>query len=164
MVNYEISESDCTIARMSKRDYLTNDITNIIKKANVLLIPNEIYADYPVFPEKTISFYNYLKEKTKDNNIIVDVCIDNENYKELEMHDAVVILSSIILQEPFYSIIVNVISNYIYDLMKAKGEKTLTIKTDIFVEKDGETRKIHYDGPAKEFNQTMKSIKKNILW
>ncbi len=160
---YKITNSNYTIAEMSKRDYLTNDITNIIENANVLLIPNETYADYPVFPENTISFYNYLKEKTKDNNVIIDVCIDDENYKELEMHDAVVILSSIILQEPFYSIIVNVISNYIYDLMKVKGEKTLTIKTDILVEKNGETKKIHYDGPAEEFDKTMKSIKKNIL-
>ena len=164
MANYEISKSNCTIAKMSKREYLTNNIRNIIEKANVLLIPNETYVDYPVFPEKTMSFYNYLKEKTKDNNITIDVCIDDGNYKELEMHDATVILSSIILQEPFYSIIIDLISNYIYDLLKRRGEKTANLKTDIIMEKNEESIKIHYDGPAEEFDKTMRSIKKNIIW
>ena len=163
MVNYKISESNCTIEEMSKRVYLTSDTASTIKKSNVLLIPNETYTDYPVFPENTTSFYNYLKEKTKDSDIILDVCINDEDYKELELHDAVVILPSIILQEPFYSIIINIISNYIYDLIKKKGEKSLTVKTDILVEKNGETKKIYYNGPAEEFDKVMKSIKKNIL-
>lgn len=163
MANYKISESNCTIKEMSKKSYLTSDTANIIEKSNVLLIPNETYADYPVFPENTTSFLNYLKEKTKDSDMVVDICINDENYKELEMHDAVVTLSSIIFQEPFYSIIINIISNYIYELIKKKGEKTLTIKTDILVEKNGETKKIHYEGSAEEFDKTMKSIKKNIL-
>lgn len=162
MVNYKISESKCTIEEMSKRAYLASDIASTIKKSNVLLIPNETYTDYPVFPENTTSFYNYLKEQTKDCDTIIDVCINDEDYKELEMHNAVVILSSIILQEPFYSIIINIISNYIYDLIKKKGEKSLTVKIDVLVEKDGETKKIHYDGPAEEFDKVMKSIKENI--
>lgn len=148
---------------MSRREYLTNEISSTIKNANVLLIPDETYTDYPVFPENTISFFNFLKEHTEENNLSIDICISDDNYKELEMHDAMVILSAIIVQEPFYSIIINLISNYLYDLIRSFDEKSLNVKTDIIVEKkDKESINIHYEGPATEFNNIMKSIKKNM--
>ncbi len=163
--NYiEISKTDCSFEKMYKKEYLSKNIIDDIKKANVLLIPNEKYTDYPVFPERTNEFFDYLKSNINNKDVIVDICIDDDNYKTLEMHDAVLILTSIILQEPFYSIIVNIISNYVYDLMKITGNKSMEMKVDITIERNGESREVHYEGPANSFNKAMNSIGKNIIW
>jgi len=161
---YKISDSNYTLSLMCKRDYITSDVASSINKADILLIPNENYINYPVFPEGTRSFFDYLKEHSVQNHYVADICICDDKYKELEMHDATIILSSILVQEAFYSVIIDLISNYIYDLLKRRGEKSANLKTDIIIEKDGESRKIHYDGPTEEFDKIIKSIKKNILW
>jgi len=159
--NYiEISKTDCSFEKMYKKEYLSENIIDDIKKANVLLIPDEKYTDYPVFPERTTEFFNYLKTNTNNSDVVFDICIDDDNYKTLEMHDAVILLTTILLKDILLPIIVSLIANYLYDLLKKTGNKYTDVKIDFIVEKNGNYKKLHYDGPIEKFEEVMKGIKK----
>lgn len=160
----KIDDDDLTFEKIYSKEYITDDILEDVKKANILLVPDKKYSEEPVFPERTTEFLDYLKDNAPVNNCVVDICISDEQYKRLELHDATVILPVILVQYVYYPIIINLISSYLYDLMKKTDNDNTKLKTEIIIEKDGESRKIKYDGPAEYFEKSLKAIKKNLLW
>ena len=131
-----------------------------LKKANVLLIPfeNARSGIEVAFPETTTEFLQFLKEQN-DKELVSDIAIDDEHYQKLELHSAVITIATCIVQEVVWPIVASIIAAYIYDEVKKyhRTPNEMTAKLDVYVEKDGKTKRISYEGPASKVEDVLKT-------
>ena len=164
----EINDIDITFETIYSKPYISPGILKEIKNANVLLIPEENFREDGdvLFPETTIEFYTYLKEKLP-KDAIVDIAISNNDFQRIELHSDAVIVTTIIINSFLYNVICSVISSYLYDLAKKYLKKTteLSAKVQIIVEEteNKKSKIIKYEGPVSEVEKFLSSATKNIF-
>ena len=160
---FEIVDCETTIESLKLESYFPTEFSDEILSSNVILLPVENYnkVDYPVFPEKTSAFYDYLKENETEG-IKTSICIADDRYAELELHNDEITLATIIIFYIALPMTVNLISNYLFDIMKKRRTK-LNVKIDIIVTKNKKSKKIKYQGAVEEFEKTLKSLPDNFL-
>lgn len=164
----EITDIDVTFETIYSKPYISPEILKEIKTANVLLIPEESFRDDGdvLFPETTIEFFTYLKEKLP-RDVNVDIAISDSDFQRIELHSDAVIVTTIIINSFLYNMMCSVIASYLYDLAKIYLKKTteLSAKVQIIVE-ETETKKskiIKYEGPVSEVEKFLGSATKNIF-
>lgn len=162
--NFEISDYPYLFKDIYKMDYTPKDLPSI-KKADILLLPRENFRDFNgyLFPEETRSFFNYLKENALEKNTNVEICISDEEYKELELHADLITLATVFVTAFAFPVLVNLTSSYLENKFKHSYEDNQKVKIKINVEKNNSSKSIDYEGPVKEFKSTMESIYENIL-
>lgn len=162
----EVNVSDTSLGfeEIYLKPYTPQEHINEIKRANVLLIPNEGFRekDGYFFPECTDEFLQYLKDKSED--LIVDICISNDDYQKIELHSDVVNVAMLIVQWAVFPILTSMIGSYLYDKAKKanKSPEDINAAVNIIVEKTGKATKITYNGSIENFESAMHSIKKNL--
>ncbi|MEA3476082.1 MAG: hypothetical protein U9R23_06570 [Candidatus Cloacimonadota bacterium] len=149
----KISNGLLTRSSLQKKDYYPEEYSKEIQASNVVLIPNENYKNfkYPVFPEQTKSFYDFLKDKSSDS-FKPSICISDEDYYELELHADIVTIPSMIVTFLVLPILTRIIANYLYDLIK-KRRTEINVKVSITVEKNGDSKKMDFEGKVEEFEK-----------
>ena len=157
---FEISESSLTFEEIYKKPFFPKQYEQELKKANVLLIPfeNARSGIEVAFPETTTEFLQFLKEQN-DKELVSDIAIDDEHYQKLELHSAVITIATCIVQEVVRPIVASIIAAYIYDEVKKyhRTPNEMTAKLDVYVEKDGKTKRISYEGPASKVEDVLKT-------
>lgn len=157
---FEISESNLTFEEIYKKPFFPNQYEQELKKANVLLIPfeNARIGSGIAFPETTTEFSQFLKEQN-DKELISDIVIDDEHYQKLELHSAVITMATCIVKAAVWPIFTSIIAAYIYDEVKKyhRTPNEMTAKLDVYVEKDGKTKRISYEGPASKVEDVLKT-------
>lgn len=157
---FEISESSLTFEEIYKKPFFPKQYEQELKKANVLLIPfeNTRSGIEVAFPETTTEFLQFLKEQN-DKELVSDIAIDDEHYQKLELHSAVITIATCIVQEVVWPIVASIIAAYIYDEVKKyhRTPNEMTAKLDVYVEKDGKTKRISYEGPASKVEDVLKT-------
>lgn len=164
----KIEDTDITFEEIYKKDYVPLENLDDIKKANLIIIPNENFRDeeYVWFPETTDQFFDYIKEYS-DENVIADIAISDDNFKKMELHSAVIDVATVIVKSSVYSIVINIISSFLYDLVKKyrRNAQETSAKIKIITE-ETETRKckvITYEGPASDVKQTLEQAAKDLF-
>lgn len=162
--NFEIKDCSLLFKDIYQMDFTPKDVPSI-KEADILLIPSKNFREFNgyLFPEETMSFFNYLKDNCQKENTNVDICISDDDYNELELHADLVKLATTCVTVVALPIFINIASSYLYDKFKNSHEDNQRVQITINVEKDGSSKSINYDGPVKEFNSTMKSISENLF-
>jgi len=158
-----VEESKETFTSWINRPYIPQELRGQLANANVLIVPIEGFREHPspVFPVDTEEFLNYLRDNS-DKGIHVDICITDEDYRELALHDALIIIGSLVVTSIVGPIIADLISEYIKKRWMTKEDKA-KIKVELtVVEKDGRASRLLYEGPAKEFNKTVKPTLKSL--
>ena len=86
-----VSDSNVTFEQIYKKAYIPVEYIDDIKKANLLIIPNEDFRDDGdvLFPETTREFFEFLKEEASDE-IVADIAISDEDFQRIELHSAVI--------------------------------------------------------------------------
>jgi hypothetical protein len=128
-----------------------------VREADVLLLPYSGFKEVkgPVFPEAYSQFYDYLLENLKDNN--VELCVEEDDYKEVALHDETVNLGLILLTGIVLPVISNLISEYIKSL---RDNKKVNVKVS-FIEKEGDKyRKFDYEGDSRYLTDTIETYLK----
>ncbi|MCT3125155.1 hypothetical protein QK912_02885 [Lactococcus lactis] len=147
---------------LSEEFNLSQELSTELSKANFILLPEKKGTEFGnVFPEQTIKFYNYLKNKELDHQIIVDIATSDEDYQELELHSDVINICEILVRDILLPVAVNLISSYLYDLLKSRNKDKADMKVDIIinVEKDNSiTKKVTFEGSIENFEKTMKAL------
>ncbi|ABK61353.1 hypothetical protein [Clostridium novyi] len=158
-IKVDVNDNEITFKDIYNKDYFPIEYESQIKRANVLLIPIEKFKDYnsPVFPEGTQEFFEYIKEKSVGTKLVPDICISDNNYKELELHSSVINLCEIIVKQAVLSIITSMIGSYFYEKLK-QTKDTIRGTVKITVECDGESKKIQFEGNIEDFERTVDSI------
>lgn len=148
-VTFELAIDDCSNDIEFKKQLLI---------ANVLIIPYNKYlndAYNNIFPVGTTELYQYLQQKSP-SQVKLDIATKDENYIELAQHSDVVNLPTLIVTDAVYSILISLISMYIYD--RLKPDKSIIKSEIIITDKKGTNKLIKYDGPAKEYEVTLSKI------
>ena len=124
--------------------------------ANVLIIPTtKDSKNNNIFPVDTTVLYRYLQQKSS-NPVKLDIATKDEDYEELVQHSNLVNLPTMIVTKAILSIIIGLITSYIYDKLKSDGN---TIRSKIIISNEiGDNMSFEYEGPANEYGNTMSKI------
>ena len=163
-----VTDSDVTFEKIYKKEYIPTDYLDDIKKANLLIIPNENFRDEGdvLFPETTREFFDFIREFPNDE-IIADIAISDEDFKRIELHSAVIEVAPIIVQTIVLPIALNIISSFLYDLVKKyrrKPEDT-SAKVQIITEETTtkKSKKITYEGPVSGIKEVLDQAAKDLF-
>lgn len=140
------------------RPYVSEDLRERLDKANVLLLPNEGYGDRQelvYFPGGTTEFFQYIESQDL-SDIIIEVCMEEEDYKEVVLHADWLILPTFIVVDIVVPIMVKLIAEYI---IRTFGERLsdAQVKSEMIVREDDSGRliKISYEGPASDYRDAV---------
>ena len=155
-----VTDSDVTFEKIYKKEYIPTEYLDDIKKANLLIIPNENFRDEGdvLFPETTREFFDFIREFPNDE-IIADIAISDEDFKRIELHSAVIEVAPIIVQTIVLPIVLNIISSFLYDLVKKyrrKPEDTEETATK-------KSKKITYEGPVSGIKEVLDQTAKDLF-
>ena len=162
-INYkkvQIIDSDLTFEKIYEKKYIPSEYLDEIKKANLLIVPNENFRKKGdvLFPETTREFFEYIQDHPNDE-IVADIAISDDNFQRIELHSAVIEVATIIVNVVVLPVAINMISNYLYDLIKKyhrKPEDTSARLKIISEEtKTKKTKIISYEGPVSEVKETL---------
>lgn len=163
-----VTDSDVTFEKIYKKEYIPTEYLDDIKKANLLIIPNENFRDEGdvLFPETTREFFDFIREFPNDE-IIADIAISDEDFKRIELHSAVIEVAPIIVQTIVLPIALNIISSFLYDLAKKyrrKPEDT-SAKVQIITEETAtkKSKKITYEGPVSGIKEVLDQAAKDLF-
>ena len=163
-----VTDSDVTFEKIYKKEYIPTEYLDDIKKANLLIIPNENFRDEGdvLFPETTREFLDFIREFQNDE-IISDIAISDEDFKRIELHSAVIEVAPIIVQWVVLPIATSMMASFLYDLVKKyrrKPEDT-SAKVKIITE-ETETKKskmITYEGPVSGVKDALDQAAKDLF-
>lgn len=170
-INYkkvQIIDSDLTFEKIYEKKYIPIEYLDEIKKANLLIVPNENFRKKGdvLFPETTREFFEYIQDHPNDE-IVADIAISDDNFQRIELHSAVIEVATIIVNVVVLPVAINMISNYLYDLIKKyhrKPEDTSARLKIISEEtKTKKTKIISYEGPVSEVKETLEIATKEIF-
>ena len=170
-INYkkvQIIDSDLTFEKIYEKKYIPSEYLDEIKKANLLIVPNENFRKKGdvLFPETTSEFFEYIQDHPNDE-IVADIAISDDNFQRIELHSAVIEVATIIVNVVVLPVAINMISNYLYDLIKKyhrKPEDTSARLKIISEEtKTKKTKIISYEGPVSEVKETLEIATKEIF-
>ena len=125
-----------------------------VKNANIILLPYNNFREIkgPIFFENNAELYDYLLTNTKDKK--VEICVEEEDYKEIALHDELINLGIIFLQDVALTVVAGLILEYIknkIDSRKPKVEVTL-------IEKEEKSYKeFKYEGDPEYLSETLDS-------
>lgn len=139
----------------SREFWLNQDIVKGLEQqlaaAGVLIVPLHEFrpgVKY-VFHQDTPALYEYLKSKLA-NQIIVEICASDDEYLEIALHSNFLRLSQIVLSYAVAPIVFGLLTNYIYDELKAKPGDT--VELSLIIE----------DDQCKAFNFSFKGDAKDL--
>ena len=139
-----VLDSNVTFEQIYKKAYIPVEYIDDIKKANLLIIPNEDFRDDGdvLFPETTREFFEFLKAEASDD-IVADIAISDEDFQRIELHSAVIEVAKIIVQWAVLPIATSMIATFLYNLVQKyhrKPEET-SAKVQIITEESA-TKKV----------------------
>ena len=163
-----VTDSDVTFEKIYKKEYIPTEYLDDIKKANLLIIPNENFRDEGdvLFPETTREFFDFIREFPNDE-IISDIAISDEGFKRIELHSAVIEVAPIIVQWVVLPIATSMIASFLYELAKKyrrKPEDT-SAKVQIITEETAtkKSKKIIYEGPVSGIKEALDQAAKDLF-
>jgi hypothetical protein len=123
-----------------------------LKRADVLLVPERSarpgVAFY--FHQDTAALFQYLQEGV-DGQVVVELCASKDEYVEVALHSSILRIGKIVLTTAAVPVVMNLLSNYVYDELKAKPSDV--VEASVVVE-DHECKafKFTFKGAAKDFH------------
>lgn len=163
-----VSDTDITFEEIYRKPYVPMEYIDDIKKANLLIIPNEGFRDEGdlLFPETTREFFEFLKEKASDE-IVADIAISDDDFQRIELHSAVIEVAKIIVQWAVLPIATSMIAAFLYDLVQKyhrKPEDT-SAKVQIITEETEtkKSKKITYEGPVSGIKDALDQATKELF-
>ncbi len=164
----KIVDTDLTFEEIYDKDYIPKDYMDEIKRANLLIIPNEGFRDSGdvLFPETTREFLDYIRDSSEED-IVADIAISDEDFQRIELHSAVIEVAKIIVQWAVFPIATSMIAAFLYDLVKKyrrKPEDT-SARVQIITEetKTKKSKMITYEGPVSGVKDALDQAVKDLF-
>lgn len=112
-----ITDSTETFETWLGKDYVTDDLRNMLSDVSILIVPFENLRDTPnplLFPIATDSLLRYFKERLPKDQAI-DICITDELYQEFAFYNNYKRLGNFLVKSVAIPVFVTILSAYIYD-------------------------------------------------
>lgn len=153
-----VEESDYTFDYWLNKPYIGNELKENLKKANLLLVPFENFRNNPepVFMAGSDSLLEFLL-KNKTPELHPDICIEDQNYRELRLHDITIVLGAFVVTSIAAPVLADLISEYLKRLIfKEKDESKIIVDFEMHINEPGKvTKRIRYKGPEKSFKEVI---------
>lgn len=154
MPDYSVRDSDVTFETISGQEYVPQPLKSLVRGADVVFVPRTDYHSNPnpLFAEGTSNLYDYLLDKFDEES--VQVPVEDDNFKELALHDAIVGIA-LLVNGILAPLLVNAISQYIQERRNsAKRSTSPNIEVTLYIDnKTGKSMEFKYNGPADQFDQ-----------
>ncbi|MBD8625950.1 hypothetical protein IFT64_03265 [Oxalobacteraceae sp. CFBP 8753] len=129
-----------------------------VSSADLLIVPLKDFREgIPfAFHQDTASLARFLAKKMA-GQAKVEVLADDEEYLELALHGASFRFCTIFVSVALAPLLINLLSSYIYDELKAKPSDTIEMSVVI---EDHQCRSMHigFKGDAKDFNSVVDKV------
>ncbi len=158
--NVLITDSSENFDTWINRKYISEELKNNLRKAKVLLVPTEGFRDknISVFPVESEELFTYIKN-TLPSDFKVDICIRDEDYKELALHADSVILANLVVTALVAPIVVNIVGEYIKQKILKYDEKRRVKVSLTVVDEEGKSKNLTYEGNAEDFGGIIEKLK-----
>lgn len=104
-------------------------------------------------------YFNELKTFTTD--VKVEICADDDDYKELALHSDHVSLPMLLVNGFGFPLAVCFIWHYIQkNLLIPTKPDDVTVDVSIILDDDGRARKLDFRGKAEDFEQIVNQVKR----
>ena len=166
--NIKISDTAISFEQIYNKEYIPKEYIEDIKKANLLIIPNENFRDEGdiLFPETTREFYDYIRDNANDG-IVADIAISDDDFKRIELHSAVFEVATIIVQYVILPVATSIVGSFLYELAKKhhRNPEDTTAKVKIITEetKSKKCKIITYEGPVSGIKEALDEAAKDIF-
>lgn len=166
--NVKIVDTDITFEHIYSQNYIPKEYMEDIKKANLLIIPDEGLWDTKdvFFPETTREFFEFIRDYS-DKDVIADIAISDEDFQRVELHSAVIEVATIIVESAIFDIAIGIISSFLYDLVKKYRRNTdeTSAKVKIITKetKRKKSKMIIYEGPVSGIKDALDQASKEIF-
>lgn len=122
-----------------------------VSAAEVLIVPLKDFREGVAFAfhQDTASFARYLA-KNLAGKAKIEVLADDDEYVEIALHGASLRFSTLVVSAVIAPVLINLLSSYIYDELKAKPSDTVEMSLVI---ESHDCRSVHvgFKGDAKDF-------------
>ncbi len=154
-----ITDSSENFDTWINREYISERLKSDLKKANILLVPTEGFRDKNilVFPVRTEELFIYIKNRLP-SEYKIDICIEDEEYKELALHSDLVIIGGFVVTSIIMPILANIISEYIKQKILKMGEKRGVKVSLTIVGEKGASKNLTYEGEAENFGRIINKL------
>lgn len=165
--NLTKEESNETINSWINRDYIGEELREKLEQATALIVPNENphtgMSHTPYFPEGTEHLVSFLENSNTENQNI-DICIEENDYKELALHADLLTIANVIVTMFGAPIIVKLVADYISKRVGSRKDDT-TVKSSLTVTdaNSGKSINLTYEGPASTYEKVMFGAIEDIL-
>ena len=155
-----ITDGEYLFEDIYKKPYFPSDHQADIEKANMLILPYENFRgrSEPLFPEETFRLFKYITEKSNGTELHAEICISDDEYKELELHADIINIAQIVIEFVVFPILTGILASYFYDKIKSFNRKDIDARVKITVTKGKRSRQIQYEGNIENFEKAMRSI------
>ena len=146
-----------SIESWCNRPYIGDALRDQLLRANVLLVPIEGFRERtdPMFPQGTEELLQFLRE-SPDEDIKVDICIEDQDYRELALHFDLLVLAGAVVTLVVAPVVADLISEYIKRHLGSREPEAI-VKSELIVydEISGRSVRLSYEGPASAYRDTM---------
>ena len=149
-------------AYWNSKEYLDKSLRESVQSADILITPLENFREGVdiSFYQGTLNLISYLGENLP-STLLLEICATDEDYAEIVLHSKQFRLGKILLTVAAVPIVINLLSNYVYDELKASNDDSVSISLAIEME-NCKTYSVEYDGSAKDFD-LLKDYVKEVL-
>lgn len=137
-----------------QQEFVPEFLRKQLRMANILILPQFSLSNekVPAFPNKTEDVLSYLKNESL-GNIIVDICIDSRNYRELSLHSYEINIGTFVFQYIFAPVFVALMAEYIKRKV-FRTEDNPIVNINVYIEKNPESsREIRFRKRYSEYHQ-----------
>lgn len=150
----DVKSVDFDLDKYIKKYIRNTALAQEIRNADIIMLPYSNFKEIigPMFPEVSLEFYEYLCEVFEENK--VEICIEDDDYKEMVLHDEIFNLGLMFIN----GILFPVIASAIFDYVKAKrGERKVDVKVTFIEKEDNKYKEFRYEGDSKYLVETVEN-------
>jgi hypothetical protein len=161
-------ETNITIAAEQPRnlEYLASATRSAVERATIAVLPDPGFGEYegPVFPQGTVDFLHFLRERAP-TDVSIALAGEDADYKEVLLHSDIVRLATIVVTYAAAPIASSLIAAYLKDWLGSRFNRAETRTSIVVHRKEAgveQTVRISYAGPASNAEQAMRDAIKNL--
>lgn len=162
------NETNVTITadQPGNMEYLTSATRSAVERATIIVLPDPGFGEYegPVFPQGTVDFLHFLRERAP-TDVSVALAGEDADYKEVLLHGDIVRLATIIVAYAAVPIATSLIAAYLKDWLGSRFNRA-EARTSIVVHRKEagveQSVRISYAGPASNAEQALHDAIKNL--
>ena len=171
MKNLEIINAARSREEWIKMVELSEGMKGAVLSADILVVPSMMSKQPIAFMSGTTELFAYLQSQVGDR---VEICIDEDNYVEMELNSRKIRLGKIVLKDIALPLFLSILGGYLANQCNRPAvpdavievqefQKPVEVEFSITVEDStGRRKEFKYDGPAAGYKEVSDAILK--LW